>query len=486
MADRTTQAPWPSTAGAGQPTADSARFNLLRFFTTASLIVIVVASLGAGIAAALVVQHSFFKMEEDEADSLAEDLVGMMQSFDYGPAQWGRAAPPPELSREVDRELENFDIVEFTVFNLGGSLLTDFGSGTSPSAAFWPEGHAAARAGAVHLRWERSTWWSKALFARTTRGAIETYAPIRHGGAVVAVARVRRNLSPVLSDALGLLPWLAGLAALVGCVVFGALWVIVRKADRILASQNHEIVLAQRELERRNQTLAELNRRKDEFYAICSHDLRSPLLSLHAGCKLLLTDRRRPLDAPQREILEESIRGAGHALHLVDDLLDLARIEAGAEELEAAPLDLVEVVEEVVAAARPLAVSRGVTLNVQSPPAPLSVPADRFKLLRVFGNLLSNAIKHSPGDAVTVTVAATDRGASVSVADRGPGIPLEQQACLFDRFSDLSRGKRTRDAGTGLGLSIVRELVELHGGTVSVVSDAGHGATFTVNLPNPP
>jgi signal transduction histidine kinase len=303
-------------------------------------------------------------------------------------------------------------------------------------------------------------------------------------GKVTAVIKVRRNLEKVMDQNHRSLPPLMALSALASAFVFLALWFVIRKADHIIKSQQQQIAEANRQLADHNRQLEVLNARKDEFLAICSHDLRSPLTSISLGCSILLKERTGPLAESQRDILMRSKRSVETMVTLIDRLLDVARIESGTETVELESCDLVKTIEESMALHAAQAQERGVAFELKLAGTELPVIADRVKLLRICNNLLSNAVKHSPPGTVRIEASADASSVQFSVIDQGPGLSREEQATLFDRFSALARRKKTRASGTGLGLFITRALVEMHGGKIDVESKPGHGATFRVTLPS--
>ena len=462
-------------------------FRLLRYFTGLSLVIVLAAFLASGGVAVWLVHRAVIRMEQDEVGGLIKDLDSDFAAAGVDFARWGAVPVPDALKEQVLEEMKGFGITELSLLSTDGRVLGSLLSEPQADESPWAEGLSSASSGRVALRWLPPTvrrglafWSSKEV------EPIESYIPVRRDHRTLAVARVRRNLSPSLQEYYRILPTLMGTTALIAIGVFAALWLLVRRADSTLRRQGDEIESAWRELAERNRQLEELNQRKDEFYAICSHDLRSPLLSVQAGCKVLLSERSGHASATPQEILAESLRSSELALRLVDDLLDLARIEAGAERLELEELDLGELSRQAVESFRFIASGRSVALRLEVPDESVSVLADRVKVLRIVDNLLSNAIKHSPEDEVTVRVERAGGEVHLSVTDRGPGIRPEDRRRLFDRFTRLARGKRTRAEGTGLGLSIVRELAELHGGTVSVSSEVGRGTTFRVTLPSRP
>ncbi len=457
-------------------------FDLLRYFTGYALAVVVIMNVALASSLAWLVHRSFLEMETDEADSIAEDMVSDLGVGGYGVERWGTAGVPAVLRASTLDQMDNFGITEFTLFSLDGRPLEDFAQKGSAARPFWREGFDRARSGETALRWESAYGGGIPWFRAGRGGAIESYASVRDHGKVVAVARVRRNESPILAKAEEGLPLLIGCSLAAGILVFGALWLFVFKADRILKRQRRDLLGAQAELARRNVLLAELNRRKDEFYAMCSHDLRMPLVSVEAGCRLLLIDEGST--ELRREVIVENLRNTSVVLDLLNNLLDLARIDDREERLESASLDLRTVVEGVVAANRPFAKSRGVPLKVEMPGEGVLVNGDRLKLVRILNNLVSNAIKHADGKPVTVALERASAGARILVRDRGPGLSPDIRA-------DLAAGRdpvpRHSDGATedshGLGLSIVRRLVSLHGGRLDVRADRESGTTFVVTLP---
>jgi signal transduction histidine kinase len=232
--------------------------------------------------------------------------------------------------------------------------------------------------------------------------------------------------------------------------------------------------------------LAQVERVKTDFYAMVTHDLRNPAGSIKTAIQMLLEDQTGPLNAEQRALLEIAQISADKLISVINNTLDFARIDAGFLELFREETDLREVVR---ASARPAALEAGhrrQTLALHLPDEPVRATIDAQRLAHVVDNLLSNAIKYTPrGGAIHVHLFREDAQAVLRVSDTGFGIPPAEIPELFTRFrrarSSVTQGIR----GTGLGLYIVKEIVELHGGTVHVESRGvqGEGSIFTVRLP---
>ncbi len=235
------------------------------------------------------------------------------------------------------------------------------------------------------------------------------------------------------------------------------------------------------DIERQVSELRELDALKSHFVASVSHELRTPLTSIAGYVEELLDEEFGPLSDEQRESLEVVERNASGLGALIDDLLLLARLEAGAEESEHEPFDLRPLLEELIVELRPVAAARGIELRVDCP-ATLVLAGDRRQIRQALANLLSNAIKYNRQDApVDVHAAVEDGRVAIEVTDRGVGVPPDELARLGDRFFRASTAGATK--GTGLGLSITRELAERHGGRLEARSEVGEGSTFRLVLP---
>lgn len=235
----------------------------------------------------------------------------------------------------------------------------------------------------------------------------------------------------------------------------------------------------------RMEAMKEADRRKNEFIAVLSHELRNPLAPVRAALYLL---ERAPAGSDTARRAQEVIgRQVGHMTHLVDDLLDVSRIARGRIELRRAPLDLAEVARRVVEDHRAPFAERGVGLELVDPSTPLPVLGDETRLSQAIANLLGNALKFTPpGGRASVRLGADParREATVDVVDTGQGIAPEVLPSLFEPFAQADRSLDRSLGGLGLGLVLVKSLVELHGGSVAVASGGvGQGATFTLRLP---
>jgi PAS domain S-box-containing protein len=250
----------------------------------------------------------------------------------------------------------------------------------------------------------------------------------------------------------------------------------------------------------------EVERMKEEFVATVSHELRTPITAILGYSDILLRGLRGPLAPKQQEALS-ALRAAGHRLLLIiNDLLDMSKLESGKQQLLLARVDLAVVAPRVLSALGVLASSKGITMTCQLPYGLPAVHADEEQLQRIFGNLLSNSIKFTPeGGSVTVTAeplpeqagaqgADAGNGAQqarfvvVRVSDTGVGVPLEHQERIWDKFHQVDSSSRRAFGGTGLGLAITKSLVELHGGRVRVDSEGvpGRGSVFSFTLPVAP
>ncbi|MBI3963233.1 MAG: response regulator, partial [Deinococcus sp.] len=236
------------------------------------------------------------------------------------------------------------------------------------------------------------------------------------------------------------------------------------------------------ELRAANSELATTSRYKSEFVANMSHELRTPLNSIMGFSEVLADGLAGALNEKQRKYVGNVLSSGQHLLSLINDILDLSKVEAGRMELSREQLDASEVVKEVLTALSPLANRQGITLVDAVAAAP--VWADHGRLRQVFFNLLSNAIKFTPsGGTVQVSTSTGGPMASFSVADTGIGIKPEDRGKLFQEFRQLDSTASRRYSGTGLGLSLTKRLVELHGGTITVQSEPGKGSTFTFTVP---
>ncbi len=230
----------------------------------------------------------------------------------------------------------------------------------------------------------------------------------------------------------------------------------------------------------------EIDRMKTEFVSTVSHEVRTPLASIQGSLHLLLTDPDLALGEAQRRLMEISITNTDRLVRLIDDILDVSRIEAGQVGLRAEPHQPREFVGPAVEGMAAVARSRGIVVEQVVPEALPPVSVDLDRMIQVLTNLLSNAIKFSPpGGPVTVSAATAQGALELRVTDRGPGIAAGDVGRLFQKFIQLKAQAGREVSGTGLGLAICRGIVEAHGGSIGVESRPGDGATFIVRLPLP-
>ncbi|MCH7569538.1 MAG: PAS domain S-box protein [Deltaproteobacteria bacterium] len=264
------------------------------------------------------------------------------------------------------------------------------------------------------------------------------------------------------------------------------------------------LIIDMTEREQAEQALAAANQAKSEFLATMSHELRTPLNAIIGFAELLKMPVTGELNVKQAQYLDHILMGSHHLLELINDILDLSKIEAGRLELELEEFDVVSTLQAIESIVKPVADKKRISLALEvegDGESPLSpIKADPAKFKQIFYNLLSNSIKFTPeGGRVTVKVSrgeeleeAQSRDSNseasrffhISVVDTGIGIKAEDQERIFEPFTQVDSSYSRRQQGTGLGLSLTRKLVELHGGRLRVESEGeGKGSCFTVELP---
>ncbi|HEV7771402.1 MAG TPA: HAMP domain-containing sensor histidine kinase [Solirubrobacterales bacterium] len=237
------------------------------------------------------------------------------------------------------------------------------------------------------------------------------------------------------------------------------------------------------ELEREASQRDRLDRLKDEFVLTASHELRSPLTSVQGFAELLMLERDN-LTEKQVETVEIILDNCRHLARLLNDLLDLARSDAGRLVIRPKPTELAPLIDDAVRLMRGQTDTTGQTLSRHVEQGLPLVEAESDRIRQILVNLLTNAHEYSPaGASIEVTAGRDGAEVEVAVKDNGPGIPEDQLAHIFERFTRGDAGLTQRVGGTGLGLAISKSLVELHGGTLLVDSTLGEGSTFRVRLP---
>ena len=275
---------------------------------------------------------------------------------------------------------------------------------------------------------------------------------------------------------------------------------IMEQAEMLADSQRREMELSHRaelyEAEAKSAAqLSELNKQLQErqaeleqamgvrnrFYASMSHELRTPINAVIGYSTLMIDNIYGPLNEKQREGLQRTLRAARHLLELVNDVLDLSKIEAGKIELSMQPVNIATLIDDLFVTVRPLADEHGSKLTFNHPAEPMTVVTDPRRVRQILLNLLSNAIKFGLHRPINVSTARTESGGiAISVVDQGEGISFEDQSRIFEEFVQVSP---TQQLGTGLGLPISRRLAGLLDGSLAVESTPGKGSTFTLTLP---
>jgi signal transduction histidine kinase len=237
------------------------------------------------------------------------------------------------------------------------------------------------------------------------------------------------------------------------------------------------------ELRRLYTELEAASQHKSEFLANMSHELRTPLNAIIGFSQVLRDEMVGSVNEKQAEYLDDIISSGGHLLSLINDVLDLSKVEAGQVELEVHPFSLREALERGVVMVRERATEDGVRVAFVADPEVDVVDGDERRIKQVIFNLLSNAVKFTPaGGEVDVSATRANGEVRVSVADTGPGVAPEDRDRIFEEFQQSETGVGQRE-GTGLGLALSKRFVELHGGRIWVESELGRGSTFTFALP---
>ncbi|HMJ25421.1 MAG TPA: ATP-binding protein, partial [Pyrinomonadaceae bacterium] len=236
---------------------------------------------------------------------------------------------------------------------------------------------------------------------------------------------------------------------------------------------------------RSEQALREANRLKSEFLANMSHELRTPLNGIIGFSEFLIDEKPGKLNPKQNEYLKDVLNSANHLLQLINDVLDLAKVEAGKMELNPETFSLFKAVDEVCAVIKAIAHKKQITLAIEISPDLAELHLDQQKFKQVLYNLLSNAVKFTDaGGKVEIIGSRRDRNSfQIAVKDTGIGIKKEDLNRLFREFEQLEAGTARRFEGTGLGLALTKKIIEFQKGSIDVQSEFGRGSTFTVVYP---
>jgi signal transduction histidine kinase len=248
----------------------------------------------------------------------------------------------------------------------------------------------------------------------------------------------------------------------------------------VLAIENARLFL---EVEEKGRQLESASKHKSQFLANMSHELRTPLNAILGYTELILDNIYGDVSAKVRDVLTRLEKSGRHLLALINDVLDLSKIEAGQLTLSLSDYSMKEIVQTVFTGVESLAAEKKLALKVALPPDLPLGHGDERRITQVLLNLVGNAIKFTEVGEVRVGVSATDGAFRVAVSDTGPGIALADQAKIFEEFQQVDSSSTRKKGGTGLGLSIARRIIEMHGGRIWVESSPGRGSTFCFTLP---
>jgi len=242
-----------------------------------------------------------------------------------------------------------------------------------------------------------------------------------------------------------------------------------------------------REIEDKSRQIEAANRHKSDFLANMSHELRTPLNAIIGFSEVLQEKLFGELNDKQAEYTSDILTSGQHLLSLINEILDLSKVEAGRMDLELAPFDLPLAIDNARTFVRERATKHGIKLDVDVDERLGVYLGDERKIKQILLNLLSNAVKFTPeGGRISITANKTDSGVEISVSDTGIGIPPTEQPTIFEEFRQVGGDYAHKKEGTGLGLTLAKKFVELHGGKIWVESEVGKGSAFIFTLPEKP
>ena len=249
--------------------------------------------------------------------------------------------------------------------------------------------------------------------------------------------------------------------------------------------QSAALVILNQRIASKSREVEAANRNKSEFLANMSHELRTPLNAIIGFSEVLKERMFGELNPKQAEYLHDIHGSSNHLLSLINDVLDLSKVEAGRMDLELTRFDLCGALGNAVTLIRERAIRNDVSLTVTCDPEIDGWTADERKFKQIMLNLLSNAVKFTPpGGTIKVRACHIGQAVEIAVADTGKGISAEDQKLVFEEFRQVGGDSAEKAEGTGLGLALTKRFIELHGGTIKVESEIGKGSTFTFTLPN--
>jgi len=393
-----------------------------------------------------------------------------------------RAHPETARLNQAVRELmENLSVAKIKIYSLAGRTVfsteaKQIGEDKGNNAGFL-----SARSGKVANEITHRDKFSAFDRIIENRDLISSYVPIRRSGSgdtIEAVFELYYDVTPLLGtiDRTQKIVVVAVILVLAG--LYGVLFLIVKRADGIIKRQYADLAAANTELEKANKTQA-------DFAAMIAHDLRSPLTAVMSAATLLEDGLAGPINEEQWKWLAKIEAQSRNLVALVNDFLDVSKLEAGHIDLVKEEIDLKKLVQDSIDNYLLLAQEKKIALASRTAPALAPIKADARRLEQVFANLLSNAIKFSrQGGEIEVGASQQNgRETTVWVRDSGVGISSKEVSNLFEKYRQTTSGKTSNEKGTGLGLVICKMIVEAHGGKIWVESEEGRSTTFTFTLP---
>ena len=494
-------------------------FRLTRFFAVAALVVIVAATAIIATFNRHVATGSLARLGESRNEALAQALANAMwprfnayvtDTLEMDPATFAKRAETRVIDGRVRALISNLPILKVKIYNLAGmtvysSQVKQIGEDKSGNLGFLTARHGKVISELTH-RDEFDAFEAE----RYDLDVLSSYVPVIGGnGKVSAVIEVYSDVTPLVAQMDQDGNTLIVVVTATFAVLYVALFLIVRRADRLVVRRHEAILLEQRaqalqeknrdleqEVAQRRNAEGELrqardeselaNRSKTEFLANMSHELRTPLNAIIGFSEIMRDELLGPLGDSRYSQYARDIHGSGaHLLEIINDILDLSKIEAGKHELIEETVELSAIVKSCLMLLGERARSAEVRLEQRLPEDLPALRADPRKLKQVMLNLLTNAVKFTPpGGTVTVTaVHQPGGGVSFSVVDTGIGIDPDDFDKVLAPFGQVDSGLGRKYEGTGLGLPLSRGFIELHGGRLELDSTPGEGTTVAVILP---